>query len=285
MPELPEVEITVRSIKKYLLNQKIEHVAIYNNKLRYRIPKNFSKFLINKKIKSVIRKSKFIIFEIDNNLAIISHLGMTGRYVVVKTKFNMETSFYNKKEIIEKHNHLEIFFKKHSIIYNDIRKFGFFKICKNNYKQSFHINNLGPDVISKQFNIEYFMNYVIGKKVSIKNLLMNQKFVAGLGNIYVNEILYSAKISPNKKSKNLKYNEIRKIIFFANKIIKAAIKHGGSTILNYHNSEGKTGSYQSKFKVYNREGKNCCTLGCNQKIIKKLKNGRSQFYCPKCQKI
>tara|TARA_B100000886_G_scaffold247976_1_gene174597 strand:- start:203 stop:1060 length:858 start_codon:yes stop_codon:yes gene_type:complete len=285
MPELPEVEITVRSIKKYLLNQKIEHVAIYNPKLRYRIPENFGKILTNKKIKRVIRKSKFIIFEIDNSLAIISHLGMTGRYVVVKTGFNIDTSFNNKNEIIKKHNHLEIFFRDHSIIYNDIRKFGFFKICKNNYKKSFHINNLGPDVISKQFNTRYFANFVTSKNVSIKNLLMNQKFVAGLGNIYVNEILYKAKINPNKKSKNLTYNEIRKVIFNAIKIIQSAIKHGGSTILNYHNSEGKTGSYQGKFKVYNREGKNCFTLGCNRKIIKKLKNGRSQFYCPKCQKI
>ncbi len=285
MPELPEVEITVRSIKKYLLNQKIKRVAIYNPKLRYRIPKNFSKFLKNKKIKSVTRKSKFIIFEIDNDSAIISHLGMTGRYIIVKTKFSLDASFYNKKEIIKKHNHLEIFFKKHSIIYNDIRKFGFFKICKNNYEKSFHINNLGPDVISKQFNTKYFISFVSGRNLSIKNLLMNQKFVAGLGNIYVNEILYSAKINPNKKSKNLTYDEIKKIIFYATKIIRAAIKYGGSTILNYHNSEGKTGSYQDKFKVYNREGKNCCTPGCKKKIIKKLKNGRSQFYCPECQKI
>ncbi len=195
MPELPEVEITVRTLKKYIINQKIYDVTIFNGNLRYKIPPNLPKILKSQTINAVKRRSKFILFKTNHN-TLLSHLGMTGRYIVKKNSLKLDTSFYNKKNIIKKHNHLLIRFKKFSIIYNDIRKFGFIKIYKNNNNFSRHLSNLGPEPLSKLFNYKYFDEKIKKRRISIKNLLMDQKFVSGLGNIYVNEILYASRINP-----------------------------------------------------------------------------------------
>ncbi len=284
MPELPEVEITVRTLKKYIIKQKIHDVTIYNGNLRYKIPTNLPKILKSQTINEVKRRSKFILFKTNHN-TVLSHLGMTGRYIIKKNSLKLDTSFYNKKNIIKKHNHLLIRFNKFSIIYNDIRKFGFIKIYKNNNKFSRHLSNLGPEPLSALFNYKYFHQKIKKRRISIKNLLMDQKFVSGLGNIYVNEILYASRINPNTTCFRLKKSQILRILKFTKLILLASIKKGGSTILNYHNSEGRTGSYQSEFKVYNRTNNFCLTSGCNKKIIMNIVNGRSQFYCPKCQKL
>ena len=284
MPELPEVEITVRTLKKYIIKQKIHDVTIYNGNLRYKIPTNLPKILKSQTINEVKRRSKFILFKTNHN-TVLSHLGMTGRYIIKKNSLKLDTSFYNKKNIIKKHNHLLIRFNKFSIIYNDIRKFGFIKIYKNNNKFSRHLSNLGPEPLSKLFNYKYFEQKIKKRRISIKNILMDQKFVSGLGNIYVNEILYASRINPNTSCFKLKKSQIFRILKFTKLILQSSIKKGGSTILNYHNSEGRTGSYQSEFKVYNRTNNFCLTSGCNKKIIMNIVNGRSQFYCPKCQKL
>ena len=283
MPELPEVEITVRTLKKYIINQKIYAVTILNGNLRYKIPKNLPKILKSQTINEVKRRSKFILFKTNHN-TLLSHLGMTGRYIVKKNSLKLDTSFYNKKNVIKKHNHLLIRFKKFSIIYNDIRKFGFIKIYNNN-NISRHLSNLGPEPLSKLFNYKYFEQKIKKRRISIKNILMDQKFVSGLGNIYVNEILYASRINPNTRCFKLKKSQIFRILKFTKLILQSSIKKGGSTILNYHNSEGRMGSYQSEFKVYNRANNFCHTPGCNKKIIMNILSGRSQFYCPKCQKL
>lgn len=283
MPELPEVEITVRTLKKYIINQKIYAVTILNGNLRYKIPTNLPKILKSQTINEVKRRSKFILFK-TNHITLLSHLGMTGRYIVKKNSLKLDTSFYNKKNLIKKHNHLLIRFKKFSIIYNDIRKFGFIKIYNNN-NISRHLSNLGPEPLSKLFNYKYFEQKIKKRRISIKNILMDQKFVSGLGNIYVNEILYASRINPNTSCFKLKKSQIFRILKFTKLILQSSIRKGGSTILNYHNSEGRTGSYQSEFKVYNRNNDSCLTSGCNKKIIMSIVNGRSQFYCPKCQKL
>ena len=211
MPELPEVEITVRTLKKYIIKQKIHDVTIFNGNLRYKIPSNLAKILNRQTINEVKRRSKFILFKTNHN-TLLSHLGMTGRYIVKKNTLKLDTSFYNKKNIIKKHNHLLIRFKKFSIIYNDIRKFGFFKIYKNNKNFSRHLSNLGPEPLSHLFNYKYFEQKIKKRRISIKNLLMDQKFVSGLGNIYVNEILYSSKINPNTSCFKLKKSQILRIL-------------------------------------------------------------------------
>ena len=146
-----------------------------------------------------------------------------------------------------------------------------------------HLSKLGCEPLSNKFCFDYLKSKILNKKSSIKNLLMNQCIVAGLGNIYVNETLYLCKIYPEKLGCKIKDKDIRKLIRVIKKILKNAIIAGGSTINNYHNSEGKTGSYQKNFKVYDREGKECLRTSCKGKIRRIMRLGRSIFYCSKCQ--
>tara|TARA_B100000212_G_C27330149_1_gene514218 strand:- start:387 stop:1247 length:861 start_codon:yes stop_codon:yes gene_type:complete len=285
MPELPEVEITKRSLTKQILRKKVSSVTIINPELRYNINKEKLTLLKGKIIKKIIRRSKYILIFFNDTNVLLIHLGMTGRFYYTRTNGRkINTSFYNNTNIITKHDHLKIKFGKFSLIYNDVRKFGFIKrIQKKNVFSSNHLSKLGYEPLSSKFCFNYLKSKIFNKKSSIKNLLMNQSIVAGLGNIYVNETLYFCKIHPEKKGYKITDKDIRKLIRVIKKILKNAIIAGGSTINNYHNSEGKSGSYQKNFHVYDRKGKECHRTSCNGKIRRITRSGRSIFYCSKCQ--
>ena len=285
MPELPEVEITKRSLVKQILHKKVSSVTIINPKLRYNLNLEKLSILKGKIIKKITRRSKYILIFFNDPNVLLIHLGMTGRFYFIKDKDRkINTSFYNNKDIIIKHDHLKIKFSKFSLVYNDIRKFGFIKRIHNkNVTNISHLSKLGYEPLSKKFCFNYLKSKIFNKKSSIKNLLMDQSIVAGLGNIYVNETLYFCKIHPQKFGHKIKDKDIEKLVNAIKKIMKNAITAGGSTINNYHNSEGKTGSYQKNFKVYDREGKECLRTSCYGKIIRITHSGRSIFYCSKCQ--
>ena len=284
MPELPEVEITKRSLSKHILYKKVNDVTIINPKLRYNLNKKKLILLKGKIIKKIIRRSKYILIYFNNSNILLIHLGMTGRFYFVRKKKTFDTSFYNNSDVIVRHNHLMLKFDKFDLIYNDIRKFGFIKtIHEKKIKTESHLTKLGCEPLSSEFSFDYLKNKICNKKSSIKNLLMNQSIVAGLGNIYVNEALYLCKINPNNLGYAITDLKIRKLVNSIKKILKNAIIAGGSTINNYHNSEGKTGSYQKNFKVYDRANKMCLRSSCNGKIMRIKRSGRSIFYCSKCQ--
>ena len=286
MPELPEVEIVKQSLDKKIKFQKIKKVVVRNRSLRFRIPKNFEFFLKNKKINKVSRKSKYLIFHLNNNKFFIIHLGMSGTIHLVNKQeyFYTNTSFYNSPNLPSKHNHVEICFKRHRLIYNDPRRFGFIKILIDKKKLSNFFNNMGPEPFNKKFDMNYIFKYLINKKKNIKSFLLDQKFVSGIGNIYANEILFYSKIKPSKKAKNLTKIEIKKIQHYSKIILRKAIKKGGSSIRDFKNIFGKNGKYQNEFKVYNRKNLNCLKRDCSGKIKKKIISKRSTFFCNKCQK-
>jgi len=153
-----------------------------------------------------------------------------------------------------------------------------------NIDQNSHLKYLGPEPLSAQFNIKYFKNYISGKDRNIKNILMDQKFISGLGNIYVNEILFFSGIKPEKEIKKLTDIEIKKIIKFSKKIISKAIRLGGSSIKDFSSSSGKKGSFQQYFSVYGKKGENCPKVKCVGKIKKIVIANRASFFCYKCQK-
>ena len=218
----------------------------------------------------------------------IVHLGMTGKFFIVKKKkFKQKTSFYYEiKNSSEKHDRIIFFLKKNiQLIYNDVRKFGFIKIIKlNKIKEINHLKKLGPEPLGDFFNFKYFKNYLIGKNRKIKDLLMDQKFIAGLGNIYVNEILFLSRVKTNRIINKLKNQEITKIIINTKKILKKAIILGGSSIKDFSNSSGKKGNFQQHFNVYGKEGLRCNNSGCIEKIKKIVISNRSSLFCSKCQK-
>jgi formamidopyrimidine-DNA glycosylase len=287
MPELPEVEVVKKSLENKLKNLTIRKVSISNNKLRYKIDKKQFVKIKNQKIISIQRRSKYLIINLNKNYTILAHLGMTGKFFIIDNNKKHKTSFYySLKKNDTKHDHITfIFDKKIKLVYNDVRKFGFIKVfpTKDVFNCS-HLVSLGPEPLSKDFNVEYFKKYILNKKIKIKDLLMDQKFIAGLGNIYCNEILFSCKINPVRRVKNINKIEIEKIIEFTEKILKEAILQGGSSIKNFSSVEGQSGNYQQKFNVYGREKASCNRHKCLGTIKKVFTSNRSSFFCQKCQK-
>ena len=286
MPELPEVEIVKKSLIKKIKSRKIKQVIVRNNKLRFKLKKNFKNKLEGNKIRNISRIAKYIVLELSNKSYCVFHLGMSGTiHLIYKKKLNniTNTSFYNSPFLPKKHNHVEIVFDKFSIIYNDPRRFGFFQIIKNldNLKKRFA--HLGPEPFHFEFNLDYFKNFVKGKKKSVKDLLIDQKFVSGIGNIYANEILFMSKINPNRKIKFLNDKDCNQIIMNSKKVLLDAVQKGGSSIRDFKNIGGYKGSFQDNFKVYQREGLNCKRVDCKGIIIKKVITNRSTFFCNSCQ--
>jgi len=286
MPELPEIEIVKRSLFKMINRAKIIDVKINNKNLRYKISSSFSKNLINEKILNISRRSKYLILHFKNKILLI-HLGMTGKLLIMKSKNNkiFRTSFYYDLNILPEHRHIYITLNNGLIlIYNDIRRFGFFKLYKNtNLKEIVFLKKLGIEPFSKTFNLKHFKKFIKNKKKNIKNLLMDQTFVSGLGNIYVNEALFVSRIHPLRLCNNLNTIEMKNLIMNIKKILKFSILKGGSSIRDFKNILGKSGSFQQFFHVYGQESKKCSRISCKGKIKKIQISNRSSFYCNKCQ--
>ena len=287
MPELPEVEVVRQSLDKRIKQKKVKKVLIRNRNLRFRIPSNFEGLLKNQRIIKVDRFSKYLILCLSNNSFCLLHLGMSGTIHIISNKKKntiTNSSFYGYQNLPKKHNHVEIFFDSLKIVYNDPRRFGFFQFINNPKKLKKKFIHLGPEPFDLKFNINYISSFLKGKKKNVKNILLDQKFVAGIGNIYASEILFLSRINPNKKVYLMSKKEFKKIIKISRKVLLNAIKKGGSTIKNFVNISGNTGSFQNDFKVYDREGLNCKKLGCNGIIKKKNISNRSTYFCDLCQK-
>ena len=184
----------------------------------------------------------------------------------------------------KKHNHIEIIFSNDiKMIYNDPRRFGYLKLLKKNYLLQKPIINLGPDPFSYKFNFEYINKFIYKKKINIKNLLMNQKFVGGIGNIYANEILYCCKLRPTRIVNQLSKKNILNIILQTRKVLNKAIMLGGSSIKDFKKTDGFSGNFQKNFKVYGKNNVKCPRHDCDGYIQKTLVSSRSAFYCSKCQ--
>ena len=289
MPELPEVEVVKRSLNRKIQNLTIKKVKIYDRNLRYKLNKKKSLSLIGRKILKVDRKSKFLIFIMDKDVYMLVHLGMTGKFFFVdQQKKKYKTSFYYNLNKKKDQNHNRIIFtlnKNQKLIYNDVRKFGFIKFYnKESFKKNLHLKNLGPEPLNLSFNFNYLKKYFFKRKRAIKDILMDQKCVSGLGNIYANEILFSCGIIPTKKIHNLKDYEINKIIKNTKKILKYSIKKGGSTIKDFSSDDGKKGYFQQHFKVYGRKGMKCSNIDCRKIINRSVISNRATFFCSSCQK-
>ncbi len=269
MPELPEVETTVKGLQ-VIRKKKITKIKIHTKKLRFNVPKDIKKIIINTKISNIRRIAKYIILDVDNNYSLIIHLGMSGRLKINNIKINNS-----------KHDHFIIYFEnQNKLIFNDPRKFGFIDITKTiNLAKKKYIINLGLDALSKDLKPEFLYKKISKSDVPIKQILLNQKIIAGIGNIYASEILFDSRISPLTLGKELTISHIMKLILSIRKILKKAIKYGGSSIRDYTSADGTLGNFQSNFKVYGKEGSN---IG-KDKVIKIVQYGRSTFFSPKIQ--
>ena len=286
MPELPEIEIVKQSLYKNIKFKKIKKIIVKNRNLRFKLPSNFKNILKYKKIINISRFSKYIIIDLENSYYCIFHLGMSGTiHIVKKDNKNLITnvSFYNSPSVPKKHNHIEFFFDTLKVIYNDPRRFGFFQLIDNEKILKKRFSNLGPEPFQSNFNLDYLFSFFKGKKRNIKNFLLDQKFISGIGNIYASEILFLSKINPNKHVSKLKKSDCRKIIINSKKVLNNAIKKGGSSIRDFKNTSGKKGNFQKNFNVYERSGLKCKRFDCNGVIQKKMISNRSSYFCNFCQ--
>ena len=272
MPELPEVQTTANAIEKYSKGKKISYCNVRKNKLRRKLQADLSQRLKNKKIKSVSRRGKYIIIEL-NSLYLVIHLGMSG-YIRIS----------NNLTNILKHDHIDIVLESITVLrFNDTRKFGMVFYSEDDPTQSHPLlKKIGVEPLTRNFNKKYLYEKTRNRSVSIKNFLMNGDIIAGIGNIYASEALFDAKIKPNKLSKNLTRKNCEELSSSIKKVLKLSLKKGGSSISDYVNVDGNKGYFQNNFKVYGRAGKPCYT--CNYIISKITLGQRSSFFCKKCQK-
>ena len=283
MPELPEVETVKRGLEEFIINENINKVYISNFSLRFPWPKNFISKIINSKIISIRRRAKYILIKLSNNYTIISHLGMSGSYRVV----NLNKS-KDYKPI--KHDHLIIDLDHYKIVYNDPRRFGYIDLTNEDPDEHKFLSFLGPEPLSNSFNADNLAKKLLNKEKAIKNALLDQNIISGLGNIYVCEALFRARINP--KSSCSKFvgvsgkpkKPLITLVSKINQVIKEAINVGGSTLKDFSNISGKMGYFQSSFNVYGREKEECSLTDCEGIIRRYNQSGRSTFFCPKCQK-
>ena len=286
MPELPEVEVTRRTLLKFIEKKVIKNIKINNPNLRFKIPPNFKKNVTNQKVIKVLRRSKYILIYLKNDYVMITHLGMSGKFLIKNnySKDFLKTSYYSN-EFSTKHNHLEFLFSNDlKVIYNDPRRFGFFLLDKIS---KLHVNKflskLGPEPLSKDLKKDYLIFKTKATQRTIKTLLMDQRFISGIGNIYANEILFLAKIKPNKISAKLNLIDVGRLHSSIGKVLKRALKLGGSSIKDFKSSVGEKGRFQNEFKVYDREDLKCLRAGCSGLILRVVSQGRASFFCNECQ--
>ena len=286
MPELPEVEIVKRSLKNTIEFRKIKKVIVNNRNLRFKIHKNFNKEIENKIITNIRRYAKYIIIELDFLSYMTIHLGMSGTIHLVKnaTSDNTNLSFYHSKNLPNKHNHVILNFGSFNIIYNDPRRFGYFKLHDSKKSLDKFIKQNGLEPLDRNFNYKYLSIKIQNREKNIKNILLDQKIISGIGNIYASEILFYSKINPLKKGKNLKSKSILNLTKYARIVLRNAIKKGGSSIRDFKNIQSDLGKYQNEFKVYDRQNKKCLNKKCKSFIKKMIISNRSTYYCQKCQK-
>lgn len=285
MPELPEVETIRRDLRHKILYKKIIGVQILHKKTVHNKEKDFWRILKNNKIKEIDRAGKLIIFELAGKNFLLAHLKMTGQLIYVK---NNEITVGGHSEtktnlnLPNKHTRVIISFAdKAKLFFNDLRLFGYMKIvdakAKNKIKLGF-----GIEPLTANFTLNNFAKIFKNRKTSLKAVLLNQKLIAGVGNIYADEACFAAGINPFKQANKLTKKEIKKLFLAIEKILKKAILKRGTTFNNYVDSDGNKGNYIKYLKVYGRGGKSCNQC---QNILKKKKlAGRSTVFCVDCQK-
>ena len=264
MPELAEVQTVRDVLKKQILNKKIKDIKILYENIIENPVSFFKDNLINNSFIDIKRRGKYLIFE-TNNYYLISHLRMEGKYFIKDCT-----------ETLEKHEHIIFYFDDFTLRYHDTRKFGrMVLIPKNNLEEYF--KKIGPDAI-EDIDENYLYQKIKNSQKPIKSLLLDQSIIAGLGNIYADEVLYESKINPLVPGKEIDINKCKEILKSAKKILLEAIKHKGTTIRSYTSSLNVKGNYQNYLNVHTKK---ICKCNCDIKCIKV--GGRSSYYCPNCQ--
>lgn len=293
MPELPEVETVRLGLKPALEGRTILEAETRRGDLRVPFPPRFAERLKGRKVKQLLRRGKYIIAELEGGESLVIHLGMSGRMSVYADGQQKRLGDYVYNPAPPgaghgKHDHVVIETDAPAkIVFNDHRRFGLMTLVPTERRDHDKLfKDIGVEPLSKEFNASHLTKALEGKKTSIKAALLDQRLVAGLGNIYVSEALFLAHISPKRLAGSLKKKQIAALVKAIKAVLKDAIAAGGSTLRDHAQATGDPGAFQHRFRVYDREGKPCRDRagGCRGTVKRIVQGGRSTFYCPVCQK-
>lgn len=293
MPELPEVETVCRGLADALIGRRLKNVVTRRPDLRFPFPDDFGARLKGRKIESLERRAKYLIATLDGGESLIMHLGMTGRFTIMRGEARRELANYVYGDARDAHHdHVEFETREGTrIIYNDARRFGYMLLVDTKTRSEHPLfRGLGPEPLSAGLTADYLASRAAGKKVNLKAFLMDQRVVAGLGNIYVSEALFRAALSPNRPARSLADRSGRpneralRLVPAIKSVLEDAIAAGGSTLKDYRHADGTRGAFQEAFSVYDRGGAECLTPKCGGKVRRIVQTGRATFYCPRCQR-
>lgn len=295
MPELPEVETVRRGLEPLLDGQRITRVVQRRPDLRFPLPENFAARLEGKIITSLSRRAKYMLMRLSSGETLVMHLGMTGRFTVSQpptTKRAKPGQFVHAAGDHDKHDHVVFHLQNGTTItYNDARRFGFMLLVSEQERETHPLfAHLGVEPLGNEFNAAYLARRAAGKGVDLKAFLMDQRIVAGLGNIYVCEALHRAGLSPSRGAKSLADSKGRpteraeRLVPAVKSVLTDALAAGGSTLRDYRHADGELGYFQHAFSVYGRTAEPCKRPGCRGIVRRSVSGGRSTFFCSTCQK-
>lgn len=276
MPELPEVETVMRGLEPAMIGKKIAHVNKRRPDLRIPFPENLELVLEGAVVQNMTRRAKYILIHTDKSQVLVIHLGMSGR-VLIETDSGYEP---------QKHDHLILTMAdKTQIIYNDPRRFGMiFLVDEGAFDAHKAFKDMGPEPLGNDFSAPVLQVRLKGKKTSIKQALLDQRVVVGLGNMYVCEALYESGINPKAEAGRISLARLEVLMQKIKSVLKRAIAAGGSSLKDYRQASGELGYFQHAFLVYDREGERCKACQSKKPIQRIVQSGRSTFFCGTCQK-
>ncbi len=297
MPELPEVETVMRGLAPVLVGRRIMAVELRRADLRFPFPENFSAMLQGRQVTGLRRRAKYILASLDDGQCLLVHLGMTGRFTVLSDSPHPGAlgEFYYKSDTPETgsgpHDHVVLTLDNAvRVVYTDPRRFGIMDLFHENASADHKLlKDIGVEPLGNEFSAAYLAQQFHQKSAPLKAALLDQKIIAGLGNIYVSEALHRSGLSPKRKAGTLVRKQgidsrLDDLVRHVRGILNEAIAAGGSTVQDFAGTDGSEGAFQQRFVVYDREGESCLTPGCSGTIRRIVQAGRSTFYCPTCQK-
>ena len=283
MPELPEVETVRRGLLPVMEGAVIAAAQVNRPDLRWPLPERMSERLTGRRVTALRRRSKYILADLDSGETLLIHLGMSGRILISGAQIGQ---FAHPHPAPKKHDHVVLNMQDGArITYNDARRFGAMDLIPTDGLESHKLlAGIGPEPLGNAFHEDYLIGAFQGRNTPVKAALLDQRIVAGLGNIYVCETLFRAGISPLRKAGRIAPARVASLVPIIRDVLGEAIEAGGSSLRDYKQADGELGYFQHTFRVYGREGATCVTQGCGDRVRRKVQSGRSSFYCPTCQR-
>lgn len=283
MPELPEVETVRRGLVPVMEGRVITAADVRRPDLRWPFPKRMAERLTGARVDRLRRRSKYLLADLDTGETLIVHLGMSGRILISGDQLG---SFHHPHPAPEKHDHVVFDIEGGArVTFNDARRFGAMDLAPTDAVDAHRLlAALGPEPLGNRFDEDYLVSRFRGRMTPVKAALLDQRVVAGLGNIYVCEALHRSGISPTRKAARIAEPRVRTLVPTIRDVLSEAIESGGSSLRDYRQTDGELGYFQHSFRVYGREGAACPTPGCGGTVARIVQSGRSTFYCPRCQR-